>query len=104
MGIEWEWPNGHVETDVVGVMEGELVLGEAKSSDKVESAQCKQYELLARSVQARRLVFATSQKRWAPGMKERFSTVRNRLRGTHVEAYVDLLADDGPIPAFTDHL
>jgi len=96
LGTEWIWPRGHAETDVTATLRGHLVLGEAKSNEKVETTQCNQYEGLARRTQARRLIFATSKKQWAPGMAAKFSKITQNLTGTSVEAYVDLLADGGP--------
>lgn len=96
LGIEWQCPGVNAESDVVGVAHGELILGEAKSTDTIEAKQCRQYENLARRVQARRLIFATSREQWADGVLSRMETIRTKLPGTSVESYVRLLADNGP--------
>lgn len=96
LGTEWECPGATTETDVAGVVNGHLVLAEAKSGDNVALKQLRQYENLARRTQARRVIFATSCQRWSDGTAGRTEALRERLPGASVELYVDVLGHAGP--------
>jgi len=69
------------ELDIVAVVDGNVVLGEAKKGDTLEDKEIKKYLYLANQVGARKLVFATFGAAWS----ERRRSSIERILGTDVE-------------------
>lgn len=102
LGTQWALSRrNEVEIDVMGSVAGELWMGEAKSTDVLKADQLERQKALANAVQARRLIFATSRRRWTPAadalIRGLANDVRTEQTGVRVEAYVNLL-DEEPDP------
>lgn len=81
-----------VSPDIVCFREGQLIIGEAKSANKLEQKQAQRYEELADRIRPHLLVFATAQTDWGQGAKQAIEALRCRVArfGTDVQ---DLTSD-----------
>jgi hypothetical protein len=96
-GIEWQLPGLTVETDLIGAVDGDLVLGEAKSTTEFSDAsQPARLGHLASRLEARRLVFATSAESWQPTAIKRFRAVKEAHPGLEVVAWTKIRSASGP--------
>jgi hypothetical protein len=98
LGVRWRLPEGagflELETDVVGSVDGEFVIGEAKSVAKLNSEDNKQLNRLSRLAElthARRLVIGTSEPQWPPPALKRLTELATRVHGVRVEAWANVL-------------
>jgi len=70
------------ELDIVAVVDGDIVLGEAKKPDKLENKEIKKYEYLARKIGAKKLVFVTFAEMWSD---ETLTLIKNIIDTQTVE-------------------
>jgi len=96
IGAMWELPKLSVETDVIAIVEGELCIAEAKSTNDATKKQICRLGELANRLEARRLIFATSQSAWLPGVAGRLTALRSNFPGVDIELYSDLLRASVP--------
>jgi hypothetical protein len=100
LGTQWALPGLELETDVAGTVAGDLTIGEAKSTGSFSDLdQIDRLARLAISLEARRLIFATSSSSWATPTLKRIAQAVAAAPGVRVEAYAGLLSPGGPVPS-----
>jgi hypothetical protein len=72
------------EIDAAALVDGKLIIVEAKSNDALSQTEVAQYRYLARRTHAWRLVFATSQPTWNAATTERIEATSDELAGSGV--------------------
>jgi hypothetical protein len=73
------------ELDIVAVIDGEFVLGEAKKGDTLEEREIKKYLHLATKIAANKLVFATFADAWTQGARANIERV---IGSTEIEPII----------------
>jgi len=92
LGTDWRFGKLQVETDIAGPVNSNLVIGEAKSVNHFRSnpAQPKRLAQLSDRLQARQLMFATSQPAWDASAIDQMNAVGPLAPGTVIRALVSL--------------
>jgi hypothetical protein len=92
LGTYWRFGRLEVETDIAGPANSNLVIGEAKSVRDFRSnpAQPKRLAQLSDRIQARQLVFATSQPSWDASAIDQMRGLATLAPGTEIRALVGL--------------
>jgi hypothetical protein len=78
------------ELDVVAIVDGAIVLGEAKKTDKLENNEIKKYRHLAKKTGAKKLVFATFAEMWSD---ETLIRIKNIIDTETVETITITISD-----------
>lgn len=73
------------ELDIVAIVDGEIVLGEAKKNDKLEDREIKKYFHLAGKTGAKKLIFATFAASWSDGTR---TNIERIIDGSEIQSII----------------
>ncbi len=73
--------NGERNIDFSCLLDGRVLIGEAKSNDEIEDRQFKFYETLVKQAGIDGVVFATSETNWKPSTQSRIANLKSNFKG-----------------------